>query len=191
MFLSSLLVTNRSLLPSLMPLNKFAPQVATHRRTRSAILAGAKRLIATVGLAKMSMTEIADTSQVSRATLYNHYRDKESVIAALCESEISRLIAIAMNAPNATDSLELLSIQISTDSALAHMRTHEPAPLGQALAATENPLWPAFSDLLCVITGSQVLAEVAVRWLLAQVFNPLTPEGSRLQAELLISRAHL
>ena len=173
-----------------MPLNKYAPQVATHRRTQSAILAGAKNLIATVGLAKMSMTEIADTSEVSRATLYNHYRDKESVIAALCESEIARLIAIALTAPNATDSLELLSIQISTDSALAHMR-HEPAPLGQALAATENPLWPAFSDLLCVITGSQVLAEVAVRWLLGQVFNPLTPEDSRLQAELLISRAHL
>ena len=174
-----------------MPLNKFAPQVATHRRTQSAILAGAKKLIATVGLAKMSMTEIADTSQVSRATLYNHYRDKESVVAALCESEMARLVVIAQSAPNATDSLELLSIQISTDAALAHMRTHDPAPLGQALAATESSFLPAFSDLLCSITGSRVLAEVVVHWLLGQVFNPLTPENSRLQAELLISRAHL
>ena len=191
MFLLSLLAMSRSLSSSLMPLNKFAPQVATHRRTQSAILAGAKNLIATVGLAKMSMTEIADTSEVSRATLYNHYRDKESVIAALCESEIARLIATAQSAPNATDALELLSIAISADAALANMRIHDPAPLTQALAATENPLWPAFSDLLCVITGSQVLAEVAVRWLLGQVFNPLTPEDSRLHAELLISRAHL
>ena len=191
MFLLSLLAMSRSLLSSLMPLNKFAPQVATHRRTQSAILAGAKNLIATVGLAKMSMTEIADTSEVSRATLYNHYRDKESVIAALCVSEIARLIAIAQSAPNATDALELLSIAISADSALARMRTHDPAPLTKALAAIENPLWPAFSDLLFTITGSQILAEVAVRWLLGQVFNPLTPEDSRLHAELLISRAHL
>lgn len=173
-----------------MPLNKYAPQVTTHRRTQSAILAGAKNLIATVGLAKMSMIEIADTSEVSRATLYNHYRDKESVITALCESEILRLIAIAHSAPNATDALELLSVQISTDAALAHMRIHDPARLTQGLATTKNRLWTAFSDELAGITGSDVLANVVLRWLVGQVLNPLTLEESRLHAELLISRAH-
>lgn len=173
-----------------MQLNKYAPQVTTHRRTQSAILAGTKNLIATVGLAKMSMIEIADTSEVSRATLYNHYRDKESVITALCESEILRLIAIAHSAPNATDALELLSIQISTDAALAHMRIHDPARLTQGLTATKNRLWTAFSDALAEITGSQVLADLALRWLVGQALNPLTSEESRLHAELLISRAH-
>ena len=48
-----------------MPLNKYAPQVATHRRTQSAILEATKGLIATTGLKKMSMIEIADASQVS------------------------------------------------------------------------------------------------------------------------------
>lgn len=174
-----------------MPLNKYAPQVSTHRRTQSAILAGTKELIATVGLAKMTMIEIADTSQVSRATLYNHYRDKDSVIAALCESEISRLIAIAHSAPNAIDALELLSIQISTDAALAHMRVHDPAPLASALAAASHPSWAAFSKALAIITGSQVVADLALRWLVGQVLQPLTPEDSRLAAELLISRANL
>lgn len=174
-----------------MPLNTYAPQVATHRRTQSAILAGTKNLIATVGLAKMSMIEIADTSEVSRATLYNHYRDKESVITALCESEILRLIAIAHSAPSATDALELLSIQISTDVALAHMRVHDQARLTQGLVTTKNQLWSAFSDALAEITGSHVLADFALRWLIGQVLRPLTPENSRLHAQLLISRAHL
>ncbi len=174
-----------------MPLNKYAPQATTHRRTQSAILAGTKELIATVGLAKMSMIEIADTSQVSRATLYNHYRDKDSVIAALCESEIYRLIAIANSAPNAIDALEILSIQISTDIALGHMRIHDPAPLASALSATANPLWAALSDALAVITGSQVVADLALRWLVGQVLQPLTPDDSRLAAELLISRANI
>jgi AcrR family transcriptional regulator len=49
-----------------MPLNKYAPQVATHRRTQNAILEATKELIATTGLKKMSMIEIADVSQVSR-----------------------------------------------------------------------------------------------------------------------------
>jgi len=174
-----------------MPLNKYAPQANTHRRTQSAILTGTKCLIATVGLAKMSMIEIADTSEVSRATLYNHYRDKESVIAALCESECTRLIAIVQSAPNATDALELLSIQISTDAALAHMRSHDPAPLTLAMAATTHPLWNNLCDALAVISGSQVLADLALRWLVGQVLNPLTLDDSRLHAELLISRANI
>ena len=95
-----------------MPLNKYAPQVATHRRTQSAILEATKGLIATTGLKKMSMIEIADASEVSRATLYNHYRDKESVIFALCESELARLVEIAQNAPDTRSALERISLQV-------------------------------------------------------------------------------
>ncbi len=174
-----------------MPLNKYAPQAATHRRTQSAILEGAKNLIATVGLAKMSMIEIADTSQVSRATLYNHYRDKESVLVALCDSELRRLVAVAQSASNPTDALEVLSIQVSSDSALAHMRTSDLAPLAQALAATTNPLWIQFNDALAMILGSQILADCAMRWLIGQALQPLTVEDSRLQAEFLVARANI
>ena len=161
-----------------MPLNKYAPQAATHRRTQSAILEGAKNLISTVGLNKMSMIEIADTSEVSRATLYNHYRDKESVIAALCDSEIRRLVSIAQRAGNPT-------------AALANMRIHDPESLTQALAATNHPLWVQFNNALSMIVGSQILADIAMRWLIGQTLNPLTPDDSRLQAEFLISRANL
>lgn len=174
-----------------MPLNKYAPQVSTHRRTQGAILSGTKNLIATVGLAKMSMIEIADTSEVSRATLYNHFRDKQSVVTALCQSEFARLHSIAENAANATVALELLSIQISTDAALAHMRTHDPAHLALGLSLKQSPLWSSFVDLLVVVTGNPVLAEICLRWLIGQVLNPLTLEDSRLHAELLIPSAHL
>ena len=174
-----------------MPLNKYAPQAATHRRTQSAILEGAKNLIATVGLAKMSMNEIADTSQVSRATLYNHYRDKESVLAALCDSEIRRLVAIAQSGSNPTNALVALSLAVSSDPALAHMRTNDPAPLAAVLSATDNPLSTQFNDALAIILQSQILADLAIRWLIGQVLQPLAPEDSRLQAEFLISRANL
>jgi AcrR family transcriptional regulator len=88
-----------------MPLNKYAPQVATHRRTQNAILEATKELIATTGLKKMSMIEIADMSQVSRATLYNHYRDKDSVLIALCESEIQRLVTLMQSAVDVSTAL--------------------------------------------------------------------------------------
>jgi len=174
-----------------MPLNKYAPQVNTHRRTHSAILIATKELIANVGLANMTMIEIADTSEVSRATLYNHFRDKESVVVALCESECERLISIAQGAANACEALELLSIEISTDSALAHMRTHDPAVLTRALGLREHRLWGRFANELVLITGSQLLAHVCLLWLMGQVLQPIAAHNSRLQAELLISRAHI
>lgn len=174
-----------------MPLNKYAPQVATHRRTQSAILEGTKRLIATIGLQKMSMIEIADESQVSRATLYNHYRDKESVIAALCESEIARLVTLAQSASNSTDALELLSIQISQDLALAAMRVNDPAELSLALAKQDSAVWKAFSIAMSHIVHNIDLSELSMRWLLGQVFHPLTPQQSRSQAEAITGFANL
>ena len=71
------------------------------------------------------------------------------------------------------------------------MRTHDPAPLTLAMAAIDNPLWNNLCDVIAVISGSQVLADLALRWLVGQVLNPLTPDDSRLHAELLISRANI
>ncbi len=172
-------------------LEKYAPQVATHRRTTAAIAQGAKELIATVGLNKASMIEIADISEVSRATLYNHYRDKESVLRALAESEMARLIAIAQSAPNTTDALEALSIQISADPALASMRHRDPGALATILAAQSDSLWNQFHNALAEILSDHNTASLAIRWLIGQALAPLTPTQSRLQAEALTTRANI
>ena len=58
-----------------------------YRRTREAILEGTKSLIEIRGLRATTMIDIADNSEVSRATLYNHFRDKESVLRALLEND--------------------------------------------------------------------------------------------------------
>ena len=173
-----------------MPLNKYAPQVATHRRTQSAILAAAKELISTTGLKKMAMIEIADLSQVSRATLYNHYRDKDSVLLALCESELARLVEIVRTAPDAATALEELSLQISQDLALAAMRRQDPDYLTLALAQQSHQLWRAFTIALSHLLGDHKSA-LALRWLIGQALYPLTPEQSRLQAEAITGVANL
>ena len=174
-----------------MPLNKYAPQIATHRRTQAAILEGVKHLISTVGLKKMSMIEIADVSEVSRATLYNHYRDKESVIRALCESEVARLVAIGQGAANATDALEHLSLQISQDSALSAMRIQDPEILTNALAKQNDVLWRGFAIAMNHIVTDPVVSELVIRWLIGQVMHPLTSIQSREQSEVLTSFANL
>ena len=173
-----------------MPLNKYAPQVATHRRTQNAILEATKQLIATTGLKKMSMIEIADVSEVSRATLYNHYRDKESVIRSLCESEMQRLVEIAQAASDATSALEQISLEVSADSALAAMRRQDPDSLTIALAAQNDMLWKAFSIAMGHLLGNQK-GELATRWLIGQALHPITPAQSRAQAEAITSIANL
>jgi len=173
-----------------MPLNKYAPQVATHRRTQNAILEATKQLIATTGLRKMSMIEIADVSEVSRATLYNHYRDKDSVIRALCESEMQRLVEIAQIAADATSALEQISIEISGDKALAAMRIQDSDSLTIALSAQSDTLWKAFSIAMGHLLGSEK-GELATRWLIGQALHPITPAQSRVQAEAITSIANL
>ena len=173
-----------------MPLNKYAPQVATHRRTQNAILEATKDLIATTGIKKMSMIEIADVSEVSRATLYNHYRDKDSVIRALCESELARLVEIAQSASNPTTALEQLSLQVCADKALAAMRTQDPDQLTLALSNQDDQLWKAFSIAMNHLLG-QAKGALALRWLLGQALHPITPEQSHSQAEAITGIANL
>jgi AcrR family transcriptional regulator len=174
-----------------MPLNKYAPQVANHRRTQVAILEGAKSLIATVGLKKMSMIEIADISQVSRATLYNHYRDKDSVLRALCESETERFVNLARNSTSAIDALEKLSVEISQDKALENMRKNDPESLTLFLSSQEDRLWKAVSSAISLVVVDPVVSELTVRWLIGQALHPLTPSQSRQQAEVIIKSANL
>jgi AcrR family transcriptional regulator len=165
---------------------KYSLQGSTHRRTEEAILAGTKSLIARSGISGLSMIEIADHSEVSRATLYNHYRDKDAVLAALVASEVSRLAELAVNAGTPADALESLSISISTDPALAAMRIHDAAVLVNALTNTTSEHYITIAQIIYGATKSQAGTGIAMRWLLGQVMQPITADQSREQALLLV-----
>jgi len=167
---------------------KYATQGATHRRTESAILEGTKSLIAQFGLSNISMIEIADESQVSRATLYNHYRDKSAVISALITAEVKLIIDLAGKAGTPADALEKLSLYISTDPALAAMRQHDQSALTQALSHSDHPLYLELARSLYGATKTEAGTGVAMRWLIGQVMQPLNAKQSREQAELLVDR---
>ncbi len=143
---------------------------SAYRRTRVAILEGTKSLIAQRGLRSTTMIDIADASEVSRATLYNHFRDKDSVLRALLESEVERLCALL-----ATDSLEKISIEISSDIALAALRTNDPQVLTELFSSESDPLWPLIGQALLDALGDPLTAQLTIRWLIGQVFAPLTP----------------
>lgn len=165
---------------------KYQLQSGVHRRTESAILEGTKELISRNGVAGLSMIEIADHSEVSRATLYNHYRDKDAVLAALVEAEVSRIVEIATTAGTPADALESLSIAISSDPALDAMRRFDAALLTQMLSNTHSPHYITIAQVIYGATKSEAGTGIAMRWLIGQVMQPITAEQSRAQAALLV-----
>jgi AcrR family transcriptional regulator len=134
------------------------------------------------------MIEIADASEVSRATLYNHYRDKNAVISALITAEVELMIELAGKAGTPADKLEKLSLYISSDPALAAMRQHDQSALTQALSHSDHPLYLELARSLYAATKSEAGTGVAMRWLIGQVMQPLNAKQSREQAELLVDR---
>jgi AcrR family transcriptional regulator len=60
-------------------------------RTRAAILDGARESVRQHGTA-ITMAQCAEAAGVAKATLYNHFRTREDVLAALLLDEIDRVI---------------------------------------------------------------------------------------------------
>lgn len=161
--------------------------MTSYRRTRSAILEGTKSLIATVGLQRTNMIDIADTSQVSRATLYNHFRDKGSVVRALLESEIDRIFQLVDSDISPADAILEISRVVSSDPALEMMRKTDPAVLTLILTQTEDPLWQQINAGLVRMLGNENRSEIARLWLIAQVMQPLGIDEGRAQSRAIAS----
>lgn len=159
--------------------------MTSYRRTRSAILEGTKNLIASVGLQRTNMIDIADASEVSRATLYNHFRDKGSVLRAVLESEIERVFRVSEMSPS--EALRTISHEISTDPALDMMRKTDVGALAQLLVQVDDPLWKQVDASLGKLLGDENVATIARLWLVGQVLQPLNASEIQEQARVIVS----
>lgn len=171
--------------PVLLAQEPYQRQMTSYRRTRSAILEGAKTLLALQGLQRANMVDIADRAEVSRATLYNHFRDKPSVMRALLESEVERLLHIVDSDMSTAEVLTRISAEISTDVAIATLRQTDAGVLTALLTQVEDPLWEQIRAGLLQLLGNSLAAEMAQAWLVAQVLQPLTLPQSLEQARRL------
>jgi AcrR family transcriptional regulator len=167
---------------------KYAPQMATQQRSRVAILAGAKEVIASVGSYESLMNEIAERAEVSRATIYNHFSDREELMLALLTSEVERLITVARTASTKAEALLQLSRAISDDLALAKMVETDHDDIVAITTITGHPLWIEIHRAAAEIFGEdENTVGLILRWLIAQVTSPLTLAQSQVQAQRLAS----
>ena len=74
------------------------PAAGTDPQKRRQILDGAGRIFSTLGYDAASMSDVAHEAQVSKATLYVYFQDKEHLFTAICaekrDRNISELIAL-------------------------------------------------------------------------------------------------
>jgi len=160
--------------------------LAPAQRSRTAILAGAKIVIGEVGSYESNMVDIAARAQVSRATVYNHFADKEEMMFSLLESEILRLADLAKSAASTKDALLVLSREISGDVALRKMTVTDPTDIAAFVTIGAHPLWAVVQESLTKIFGLDN-SSLVLHWLLGQIASPLTPAESVHQADQLSS----
>jgi TetR/AcrR family transcriptional regulator len=77
------------------------PPVHSHGKgQREAILAEAAALFARHGYHGASMSDLAQACQLSKATLYHHYRDKSEVLIHIADGHVSRLVELCDSVDN-------------------------------------------------------------------------------------------
>ena len=164
----------------------YARQVATSNKSRSAIFAGAKAVIAEVGNYQSNIAEIALRAQVSKATIYNQFADKAEMMECLVESEILRLTDLALSAGSRQEALYLLSQQISQDEALRRLVETDPLDIAKLVTITAHPNWVLAHQGIAKIFGHDSAAcGVILRWLIGQISSPITDAESKLQSKRL------
>ena len=146
-------------------------------------MSAARSLLGESGISGTNMIDIADRAQVSRASLYNHFRDKHEVFIALVETEIERIATIALVAPSRSDALYMISREISEHDGLRTAITRDGDLMAAALTARDHRVWVEIYAQLAKIFATDVVGVgLVLRWLLGQVTAPLSEEHSREQA---------
>jgi AcrR family transcriptional regulator len=175
-------------------------------RARTGILDGAARCLARHGTRKTTMGDIAREGGVAKATLYNHFRAKPDVYAALLAREVDRLLAELAAVPVAAGSAEsvreplaLAAERVSAHPVLRALATREPE-LAAVLAVPSGAAeWTAVrrfalhrvslaqaAGALHAQHDAAAVVETLLRWVVSHVLWPEPPAACAAGARQLV-----
>ena len=154
-------------------------------RTRPGLLAGAARAFAEHGVRRSTMQSIAAAAGVAKATLYNHFRTKDEVAAALLAAELDRLTAWPTGLP-LDQALAALSDELGAHPVLRRLAETEPEALAGLLAVDADRWAELTGRLAAALRLDADGAELAAGGCSASSSSPAgrrpgtgTPPGSR------------
>lgn len=157
-------------------------------RTRAALLAGAARAVEVSGT-KITMAQVAAAAGVAKATLYNHFRTREAVLAALVVEQVSALADEQADKPleaALTDAAQALSAHPIRRS-LAHL---EPAALAQLGRIDEQAeAWQLARNAVDAALAAAGLrgTDTVLRWLASFLITPAPRAAILADAAILLA----
>lgn len=160
-------------------------------RTRAGLLAGAARAFADHGLRRSTMQSVAAAAGVAKATLYNHFRTKDEVVAALLSAELDRLTALGAALP-VDQALAALSDELGAHPVLRRLADTDPETFA-ALLTVPPERWAELTRRLADALGIDAdSADVVAHWLAGVVLQPGRSttrhrHAARLAAALLVA----
>jgi len=178
-------------------------------RTRAAALDGAVRCIEKRGSRKSTMSDIATLGGIAKATLYNHFRTKGDVFAAVVDDQVRRLAdecllvaaseglaaALVVAADGVAVHPALRRVARCEPAVLAALAT--PAPGGSSAAGSSASgssaagSWPvarsavAASLTIAGCDSSAAAVDLVLRWLASHLVDPGTSASRATGAGLL------
>lgn len=147
-------------------------------RTRAALLAGAAQAVAVSGT-KITMAQVAAAGGVAKATLYNHFRTREAVLAALLVDQVDKIVAEQEGKP-LDAALIGAARAIATSPVRRGLERVEPATLAALgridLTAT------AWQHARAAVAGALAAesrggADTVLRWLASYLFTEAEPDA--------------
>ncbi|UQX86752.1 TetR family transcriptional regulator [Jatrophihabitans telluris] len=157
-------------------------------RTRGAILAGAGRAVSVSGT-QISMTQIAAAAGVAKATLYNHFRTRDDVLAALLLVEVDQLIR-QVGHLELTDALLQAALAISEHPMLEALGGEDTALLAVfARVDVRSPGWRQAAEAVAAVLNraGRRGAPTVLRWLASFITGPADLEDIRSDVSILVA----
>jgi AcrR family transcriptional regulator len=125
------------------------------------------------------MAAVARRAGVSKATLYNHVRDRDDLFLLLLADGCQRAATAAGAAgPVVSERLSAAATVIADDEVLVALRAHESALLVPILALGDGPVWlwvrEQARELLTAagLGADQDNVDALLRWLVSYVLTP-------------------
>lgn len=161
-------------------------------RTRTAALDGARRVLAEHGVRKATMGDVAVRGGLAKATLYNHFRTKDDLVAGLVHDEVTELAGdcVDLAGDDLAVALTRAADGIAAHPVLAGLRTVEPGALLPLAAPNDAAGWDLVRAQVALVldaadrSSDPEHVDYVCRWLASHVLEPGTPDSRAQQARL-------
>jgi AcrR family transcriptional regulator len=157
-------------------------------RTRAALLSGAARAVEVSGT-KITMAQVAAAAGVAKATLYNHFRTREAVLAALLDHQVDAILDGLAGKPLG-DALVDAATAIATNPVRRGLARVEPAVLA-AIGRIDDSAggWQRARAAVsaALAAAGRDGADTVLRWLASYVLSEAGPESIACDVAVLLA----